>query len=56
MRQQIGILVLHTLANTALLGLGGWMVIERQLTLGQLIAAELIPEWKMVSNQVGKAL
>ncbi len=42
MRQHIGVLFLHTLANTTLLGLGGWMVIERQLTLGQLIAAELV--------------
>lgn len=41
-RQHVGILFLHTLANTTLLGLGGWMVIERQLTLGQLIAAELV--------------
>lgn len=41
-RQNIGALVLHTLANTALLGMGGWMVIERQLSLGQLIAAELV--------------
>lgn len=41
-RQNIGALVLHTLTNTALLGMGGWMVIERQLSLGQLIAAELV--------------
>lgn len=41
-RQNIGALVLHTLANTALLAMGGWMVIERQLSLGQLIAAELV--------------
>lgn len=41
-RQNLGALVLHTLANTALLGMGGWMVIERQLSLGQLIAAELV--------------
>lgn len=41
-RQNIGGLVLHALANTALLGMGGWMVIERQLSLGQLIAAELV--------------
>lgn len=41
-RQNVGALVLHTLANTALLGMGGWMVIERQLSLGQLIAAELV--------------
>jgi putative ABC transport system ATP-binding protein len=41
-RQNIGALILHTLANSALLGMGGWMVIERQLSLGQLIAAELV--------------
>lgn len=41
-RQNIGALVLHTLANTSLLAMGGWMVIERQLSLGQLIAAELV--------------
>lgn len=41
-RQNTGALVLHTLANTLLLGMGGWMVIEHQLSLGQLIAAELV--------------
>lgn len=41
-RQNMGALILHTLANTALLAMGGWMVIERQLSLGQLIAAELV--------------
>ena len=41
-RQNAGALLLHTLANTLLLGMGGWMVIERQLSLGQLIAAELV--------------
>ncbi|KJV07034.1 ATP-binding cassette domain-containing protein [Methylocucumis oryzae] len=41
-RQNIGALILHTLASTALLGMGGWMVIEHQLSLGQLIAAELV--------------
>ena len=41
-RQNIGALLLHALANTLLLGMGGWMVIERQLSLGQLIAAELV--------------
>jgi len=41
-RQNTGGLVLHTLANTLLLAMGGWMVIDRQLSLGQLIAAELI--------------
>jgi ABC-type bacteriocin/lantibiotic exporter with double-glycine peptidase domain len=57
MRQQIGILILHTLANTALLGLGGWMVIERQLTLGQLIAAELIVSAMLAGlSRLGKSL
>lgn len=41
-RQNIGALILHTLANTALLGIGGWLVISNQLSLGQLIAAELV--------------
>ncbi|WP_087145403.1 ABC transporter transmembrane domain-containing protein, partial [Crenothrix polyspora] len=41
-RQNTGALILHTLANTLLLGMGGWMVIDRQLSLGQLIAAELV--------------
>lgn len=41
-RQNIGALTLHAIANTLLLGLGGWMVLERQLSLGQLIAAELV--------------
>lgn len=41
-RQNLGALMLHTLANTTLLGMGGWMVIERQLSLGQLVAAELV--------------
>jgi ABC-type bacteriocin/lantibiotic exporter with double-glycine peptidase domain len=40
--QNIGALILHTLANTILLGMGGWMVISNQLSLGQLIAAELV--------------
>ena len=40
--QNIGALILHTLANTLLLAMGGWMVISNQLSLGQLIAAELV--------------
>jgi putative ABC transport system ATP-binding protein len=40
--QNIGALILHALANTLLLGMGGWMVISNQLSLGQLIAAELV--------------
>ena len=42
LRQIIGSLTLQALANVALLGLGGALVITGQLTLGQLIAAELI--------------
>jgi putative ABC transport system ATP-binding protein len=41
-RQTIGALILQALAAALLLGLGGWLVIERQLTLGQLVAAELV--------------
>ena len=41
-RQTIGGLVLQAVASAALLGIGGWLVISRQLTLGQLVAAELI--------------
>jgi ABC-type bacteriocin/lantibiotic exporter with double-glycine peptidase domain len=33
---------LQAVAATVLLGLGGWLVIDRQLSLGQLVAAELI--------------
>ncbi len=40
--QTIGFLTLYALASAALLGIGGWLVILNQLTLGQLVAAELI--------------
>jgi ABC-type bacteriocin/lantibiotic exporter with double-glycine peptidase domain len=33
---------LEAVGSTFLLGLGGWLVINRQLTLGQLVASELI--------------
>ncbi|MFO0946252.1 MAG: ATP-binding cassette domain-containing protein [Planctomycetota bacterium] len=42
LRQIIFALSLQALASTALLGLGGWLVMSGQLTLGQLVAAELI--------------
>ncbi len=42
MRQVLGSLGLHALASATLLGAGGWLVIQRQLTLGQLVAAELV--------------
>lgn len=41
--RQIGAaLTIQALASAILLGIGGWLVIKRQLTLGQLVAAELI--------------
>lgn len=42
MRQIIFALGLQAVASTILLGLGGWLVISGELTLGQLVAAELI--------------
>jgi putative ABC transport system ATP-binding protein len=42
LRQIIGSFALQAIASSALLGIGGWLVIERQLTLGQLVASELI--------------
>ena len=41
-RQLCGALGMQALASSLLLLLGGWLVINRQLTLGQLVAAELI--------------
>ena len=41
-RQSIFAVGLQVVASTALLGLGGWLVIDRQLTLGQLVASELV--------------
>lgn len=40
--QTLCFLLLYATASAALLGLGGWLVIEGQLTLGQLVAAELV--------------
>jgi ABC-type bacteriocin/lantibiotic exporter with double-glycine peptidase domain len=41
--RQVGFtLGLQALAGSVLLGIGGWLVINGQLTLGQLVAAELI--------------
>ncbi len=56
-RQLIGALVVQALASGAVLGLGGWLVIERQLTLGQLVAAELIVTAVVASfTKLGKHL
>jgi putative ABC transport system ATP-binding protein len=42
MRQITGLLVMEVIASAALLIVGGWLVISQQLTLGQLVASELI--------------
>lgn len=42
MRQILAILMVQAIASTALLAIGGWLVISGQLSLGQLVAAELI--------------
>lgn len=42
LRQITCSLAIQAIASTALLGLGGWLVISNQLSLGQLVAAELI--------------
>ncbi len=41
-RQTAGALGLQALATAALLGVGGYLVIQGQLTLGQLVAAEIV--------------
>ncbi|MEQ8493588.1 MAG: ABC transporter ATP-binding protein, partial [Gammaproteobacteria bacterium] len=40
--QIVGFLLLYAVASATLLGFGGWLVIIGQLTIGQLVAAELI--------------
>lgn len=42
MRQVLFALALQAVSSTVLLGLGGWLVVLGELTLGQLVAAELI--------------
>lgn len=42
LRQVIGGMILYATITVALLGVGGWLVLNGQLTLGQLIAAELV--------------
>lgn len=50
--QTLGTLGLQVLASAALLGLGGWLVVQHALTLGQLVAAELIVA--AVAGSIGK--
>ena len=42
LRQVTFAISLQVIASTVLLGLGGWLVITQQLTLGQLVASELV--------------
>lgn len=42
LRQSIGNFLFQAIANAGILAVGGWLVINRELTLGQLVAAELI--------------
>lgn len=41
-KQIIGFIAIQAIASALVLGLGGYLVISRQLTIGQLVAAELI--------------
>jgi putative ABC transport system ATP-binding protein len=42
LRQVIGSLALQAVASSALLGIGAWLVVNNQLSLGQLVAAEIV--------------
>jgi ABC-type bacteriocin/lantibiotic exporter with double-glycine peptidase domain len=42
LKHLIGVSVVYVVGNTALLGIGGYLVINGQLSLGQLVAAELL--------------
>lgn len=56
-RQVVGSYALHAIASAALLGVGGFLVINRQLTLGQLVAAELVVELVVLGfSKLGKHL
>lgn len=41
-RQSFSTYIFQALASASILAIGGWLVINRQLTLGQLVAAELV--------------
>ncbi|MCS6899288.1 MAG: ABC transporter ATP-binding protein [Myxococcales bacterium] len=57
MRQTVAMLALHAIASAALLGVGAILVMERQLTLGQLVAAELIVSAMLAGiSKLGKYL
>jgi ABC-type bacteriocin/lantibiotic exporter with double-glycine peptidase domain len=57
LRQTASALVLQALATTTLLALGGYLVIQGQLTLGQLVAAEIVVSSVVASfTKLGKHL
>jgi ABC-type bacteriocin/lantibiotic exporter with double-glycine peptidase domain len=56
-RQTLFALLLEAIGMTVLLGLGGWLVINRQLTIGQLVAGELIVALVLSAlSKIGKYL
>ncbi|MCX4239320.1 ATP-binding cassette domain-containing protein [Paraliomyxa miuraensis] len=55
--QTVGGLAIQVIASTALLGLGGALVLGGQLTLGELVAAELVVSaLGMAFGKIGKSL
>jgi putative ABC transport system ATP-binding protein len=57
LRQIIGSQAMQAVGTAAVLGAGGWLVMERQLTLGQLVAAELVVAASLSSfSKFGKQL
>jgi len=57
LRQIMGTFTIHAIASSALLGVGGWLVIQRQLTLGQLVAAEIVVQLVLSGfSKLGKHL
>ncbi len=42
LRQSIGNVIFRAMANAGVLGIGGWLVINAQFTIGQLVASELV--------------
>ncbi len=56
-RQIIGALALYVVFASALIGIGGYLVLDKQLTLGQLVSAELIVSGVLLNfSKVGKQL
>ena len=56
-RQIIGSHLMQAIGTAGVLGAGGWLVMQRQLTLGQLVAAELVVAASLASfSKFGKQL